>query len=140
MWADGLRFDNVLLDTGSSSTWLPANGGASSLRLAGGSAGRCVPQANFTHRYADGSFVRGVCCFTELLVAGVRFNQTIGAATHVAEESHMQAAGLSMAGGVLSLSPADESSFTPLLSAAPHDSRFLTLCVPRRHHGYQARL
>ena len=137
--ATGRRFLNVLVDTGSSMTWLPAQGTASALRLSGDGPGVCEPTGggNFSHRYADGSAVSGLRCRTVMSLAGVEFTTVIGAATHVAESEQLRSSGLSMAWGVLALSPAPESSFNPLMQALAEGSRRLSLCAPRQRDGHR---
>lgn len=131
--ADGMIFKDVLVDTGSSITWLPAYQGAPSLRLAGEGKGRCklARMGNFSRHYADGCSVSGVLCQTVLSIAGVTFSQVIGAATSIIERNDLQMTNLSMARGVLALSLGSASSIFPLLRSYRRGSRRLSLCSPR---------
>ncbi|KAL1499919.1 hypothetical protein AB1Y20_012601 [Prymnesium parvum] len=131
--AHRLTFEDVLVDTGSEMTWLPAYG-VPSLRLSGEGVGRCRPihGGNFTQRYGDGSVVSGVRCETELQIGRFRFPQVIGAATSIVESEQLREGGLSIARGLLALSPAPASSFAALVHALPRGHRRLALCATRR--------
>lgn len=129
-----LSFPNVIVDTGSAQTWLPANLVTSrpSLRLAGTGPGMCEPlPINFSHRYADGSGASGVLCRAKCRLAGLQWQQVIGAATTVSESEELQSAGFGFGAGVLALSPAAKSSFWALLRALPSNAPLLSLCAPR---------
>lgn len=140
--AGGRSFPDVIVDTGSALTWLPASRRRGAvLRLAGSGSGICEPAAgNFSHRYADGSGASGVRCLARLRLAGVEWQQVIGAATSVTEPEALREAGLSLAGGVLALSPAEGSSFGALLQMLPQHGKRLSFCMPRAVSGRYGRL
>ena len=139
--AGGVEHRSVLLDTGSELTWLPAAscrwvtpGRTTAPKFSGLQLGR-KPGAcrrtgrTFFLRYKDNSTVTGQRCVANLSLAGLEWEQELGAASLV------ETAGTAPVGGVLGLSPAPASSIRPLLAAAARQHalpRLLSVCTRGR--------